>query len=301
MFGSLSVLFVSYTSGADLAELAVRQRLREDAVIDQTECVPLGARLGLEIPEDPALGVALEGLQLRLDVSSGVILESLRPLVDVVNVGAGTDVCAAGVCAIVARADAVAVQCGGAVGHGGAPFANEGPLVGARVDVCVVADVLSVLPGLHSDELVGEALVLVMVDGHVLSVVVRGSQESIVAAGVLETVLHHHGPILRYGTLVAVAVTHELLVLVQVELREERLVQQLDAGNDVVVGRVGVLVLNCLEHSQCALHCVALLPSGCGEPLAGVVEPILRSWGTVQVDQDLEPSLSSPVDLSRGS
>lgn len=38
---------------ADLAELAIRQRLREDAVFNEAEGIPLGRGLGLEVPEDP--------------------------------------------------------------------------------------------------------------------------------------------------------------------------------------------------------------------------------------------------------
>jgi hypothetical protein len=39
--------------GADLRELAVGQRLREDAVVDESESVPLGGTFGLKVPEDP--------------------------------------------------------------------------------------------------------------------------------------------------------------------------------------------------------------------------------------------------------
>jgi hypothetical protein len=40
--------------GANLRELAVGQRLGEDAVVDESESVPLGGTFGLEVPEDPA-------------------------------------------------------------------------------------------------------------------------------------------------------------------------------------------------------------------------------------------------------
>lgn len=39
---------------ADLRELAVGQRLGEDAVVDEAEGVPFGGGFGLEVPEDPA-------------------------------------------------------------------------------------------------------------------------------------------------------------------------------------------------------------------------------------------------------
>lgn len=39
---------------ADLRELAVGQRLGEDAVVDEAESVPFGGGFGLEVPEDPA-------------------------------------------------------------------------------------------------------------------------------------------------------------------------------------------------------------------------------------------------------
>lgn len=40
---------------ADLAELAISQWLREDAVVDEAEGVPLGGSLGLEVPEHPRI------------------------------------------------------------------------------------------------------------------------------------------------------------------------------------------------------------------------------------------------------
>ena len=38
---------------ANLRELAVGQRLGEDAVVDEAEGIPLGGTFGLEVPEDP--------------------------------------------------------------------------------------------------------------------------------------------------------------------------------------------------------------------------------------------------------
>lgn len=53
----------------------------------------------------------------------------------------------AGEGAVVAGADLVAVEGGGAVGHGGCPFANDGPVGLGGVGLGIVADELTVLLG----------------------------------------------------------------------------------------------------------------------------------------------------------
>ena len=40
---------------ADLAELAISEWLREDAVVDEAESIPFGGTLGFEVPEYPML------------------------------------------------------------------------------------------------------------------------------------------------------------------------------------------------------------------------------------------------------
>jgi hypothetical protein len=40
---------------ANLTELAISQRLREDAVVDEAESIPLGRAFGFEVPEYPAI------------------------------------------------------------------------------------------------------------------------------------------------------------------------------------------------------------------------------------------------------
>jgi len=136
------------------------------------------------------------------------------------------------------------------VGHGSSPLTDKGPLVGTRVGSNVVADVLSVLPRQHSDKLVGEDLVLVVVDSDIHVVVVRYRQEAIVAAWVLETVLDDDNAGLRVLALLVVAVVLESPDIVIVELRDQRLVDKLDTGNDIVVGRVAILALNLVEDGE---------------------------------------------------
>lgn len=171
-FPSLFLLLLLLS--ADLAKLAISQRLRENPIVNKTLGVPLGRALRLPSPEDPAFSLTLERLELGLDIPVHVVAQRLAPGVDVVPVLAGANVGGVRVGAVVAGADAVAVQGRRAVGHGGGPFADDGPFVRAGVDARVVADVLPVLPGLHGDELVGEALVLVVVEGDPLGVVVGG-------------------------------------------------------------------------------------------------------------------------------
>lgn len=94
--------------------LLFRWLSRPDSVVDESEEVPLGTRFGLEVPEDPAVGVLLERVDLSLDVVSCGVLEILVPLIDEVLRRAATDVGRAvaiglRVGPVVAGADAIAV------------------------------------------------------------------------------------------------------------------------------------------------------------------------------------------------
>jgi hypothetical protein len=71
--------------------------------------------------------------------------------------------CGVWIGAVVAGADAVAVEIGGAVCNGSGPFADEGPFVGAAVGAGVVAYRLTMLPGCYTDEIVVEDLVIVVI------------------------------------------------------------------------------------------------------------------------------------------
>lgn len=94
----------------------------------------------------------LVGLQLRFNESSRVVFELLAPCLDEVDVGARTDIFAAGIGAVVASADPVPVQSGGAVGLCSRPFADNDPVVGiGGVGNNIVANRLPML--LHAHQL----------------------------------------------------------------------------------------------------------------------------------------------------
>ena len=87
---------------------------RPDTIVDESEEVPLGTSLGLEIPEDPSTSRSFERVDLRLDVLRSCGLHALVPLVDEVLGCAGADVrggsaLRSGVCAVVASANAITV------------------------------------------------------------------------------------------------------------------------------------------------------------------------------------------------
>ena len=243
----------------------------------------------------PSISVALESLKLGLDEAAHVVLESLRPGLHEVDAVAAAVVGAAGVSAVVTGSDSVAVESSSTVGHGAGPLADDGPLVRARVDVCVVADVLAVLPRHHGDEIVGEARVLVVVDDDLLRVVVRGGEEAVVSVGGREAVVEHEGAGLGDHALVAVGVAVELARDIGVEGRVERFVQVFDRGDDIIIIRRGVLLLDRAQDGEGAGDGVALLPAGSGL-LARVVEAVLRAGGSVQVDDDLDADLACPLD-----
>lgn len=94
--------------GADCAEVARSEWLREDTSVDETEGIPLSRGLCLEVPEDPALGVGFKGLHLGFDVTAGVLDVRLVPFVEEVEGSTAANVGAAWVSSVVARADGVA-------------------------------------------------------------------------------------------------------------------------------------------------------------------------------------------------
>lgn len=94
----------------------------------------------------------LVGLQLRFNISSRIVFELLAPRLDEVDVGARTDVFAARIGAVIASADPVPVQSGGAVGLCSRPFADNDPVVGiGGVATNIVANRLPML--LHAHQL----------------------------------------------------------------------------------------------------------------------------------------------------
>lgn len=200
------------------------------------------------------------------------------------------------VSAVIASTDAIAVESGCAVGHGTGPFTDDGPLVRARVYVCVVADVLAVLPWLHGHEVVAEAGVLVVINDDPLGVVVGRSQEAVEGVCVLEAVVEHEDTGLRDVALVAVRIAVVLAGSFWVESRIQRLVERLNRGNDVVVVGGGVLFLDLTQNGKRTVNGVALLPARCSNLLARVVESVLRAGCAVQVDDDFDADFPCPLN-----
>lgn len=65
---------------------------RPNAIVDETEEVPFGRSFSLEIPEDPTIDTLLVGIHLSLDIVPCSILKRLRPLIDEILIGTGTDI-----------------------------------------------------------------------------------------------------------------------------------------------------------------------------------------------------------------
>lgn len=115
-------------------------------IINQPEEIPFGRRFRFEIPKDPSPSCLFVGVQLGFDVSAGVVFQGLVPGVDPVDCVTGSDARTSWVPAVVAGADAVAVECWGAVGHCACPFTYNEDVVGVGgVGFCNVACGFNVL------------------------------------------------------------------------------------------------------------------------------------------------------------
>ena len=67
-------------------------RPRPDAIINEPEKIPLGSGLGLEVPEDPALDLTLEDIELGTDIVGVRALLILVPLIDKVHIPTRADI-----------------------------------------------------------------------------------------------------------------------------------------------------------------------------------------------------------------
>lgn len=93
--------------GADGAELPIGQWLWKDSSVNQSECVPFGTGLGLEVPEDPTLRVLLKRLELCFDITASIVLHLLRPCVDEIDLSTRSDVRAIRIGTVVSCSNAV--------------------------------------------------------------------------------------------------------------------------------------------------------------------------------------------------
>lgn len=103
----------------------VQRQLRENPCVHQAEEIPLGARLGFEVPKHPSVRHLLVNFNLRFDVLPRVIFERLVPSVDEIDGIARADPRRIRLIAVVLGADAVAIERSSAVRHGGRPFADD--------------------------------------------------------------------------------------------------------------------------------------------------------------------------------
>lgn len=268
----------THSKRARLTKVTRRKWLREDSNIQQSEQIPFRTRLGLEVPKDPTLTIQLKDIQLRLDEVSHIIPELLAPRLDEIDGFARPAEGAAGKGAIVAGADAVAVEGGGAVGHSGGPLADDEPLVTVLgVGGDVVADKLSVLGGRQGGEVVIEDLVFVMVDDDVLSVIVRGTEESVPGLNRGKTIAEYDRGVADLADVV------ETVAIVLLGARaaarnvgEKGLIEQLDSDHHILVSWNGIFLGDLGDDVIGKAGCVAGRPFGGAGTLTGVVKAVLR-------------------------
>ena len=108
--------------------------------------------------------------------------------------------------------------------------------------------------------------------------------ESILDAGCVIAAGSRHG---------LVAGLVEALELGEVEGETKRLVQELDCRDNIGVASVAFGEI--LNRGDRLAHCITLLPID-GSVAAAIVETILGSWCSMEIEQDLEIGISSPAD-----
>ena len=165
---------------------------REQAIGQQVTHVPLRRPLRGPSPEDPAR-LALIRLNLRLDELADVGLLEVRQAsgaaIDLARAAAG-GARRAGLAAVVARADALAVEVLGAVRDGAGPLADEGGLVaGDEMSAGELADGADVCVDVHGKLALIEDMIVVGVHDDVAV----GCLETVPAFGGFEAVAEDEG------------------------------------------------------------------------------------------------------------
>ena len=146
-----------------------------------------------------------------------------------------------------------------------------------------------------SDQPRVENLVLVVIDNNVLRVIVLRRKKPIEPADAAKAIVHHRRCIADLPQVV-VRVAVELLNHFLVELDQERLVEELDRHDDILMVGGSVFLLNHLQRGVRMGETVGIAPAGGRVLAAAVVEAVLRLGCAVQVDDDLETGLAGPVD-----
>ena len=100
-------------------------------MIQETEQIPFGRRFCLEIPEHESVRLLDVHVKLRLNISLSGLNGSRIPGLNEVDISATSTGRSwiAKVAAFPSRSYAIAVECGSAIGHGGAPFTYYYPMV----------------------------------------------------------------------------------------------------------------------------------------------------------------------------
>jgi hypothetical protein len=135
----------------------------------------------------------------------------------------------------------------------------------------------------------------VVVDNHILCVVVLWCEETVHPAWFEEAVVQHDGRVADLAQVV-VRVTIKALDHLFVQFNEEWFVQDLNGDNNVLHRWGGILLLNFSQSSMCVAKAICITPAGNRGPVTAVIEPVLRLWCAVEVDDHLQASLSCPVD-----
>lgn len=111
--------------------------------------------------------MAFKSGKLGLNVSSHIVLERLIPFCNVALPSTWANRRRSWVSSIISCANVVTIQSRCTISHGCCPFPYNKPFVDiGRVRCSIVAYKLTMLPWLHSDEVIGENLILMMIHNH---------------------------------------------------------------------------------------------------------------------------------------
>ena len=72
-------------------------------------------------------------------------------------------------------------------------------------------------------------------------------------------------------------------------------VQELNCSDNIIILALGVDSSQISDCLNCVLHVIPLLPLD-RVALAGIIESVLRPWGSMEINPDFQADATSPID-----
>lgn len=288
----LFCLFFGLVEATPVGVLIVCVRKGNNAGSHHLTKVPLVDSLSLVAPKDPA-GTLVISLHLGLDVLAVLGDLLLAPSGNGFLAVARANVVRAGEGAVISGAGANTIEPLGTVGKSCSPFTDNAPEGFCLGLVTKLAGSTNVGRKITGNLWGRENLIVVVVKNN--KVIFGKSHPVVPVVEGLESVVNNNTTGVGVVTNSAVAREVKLLDFVHVEFRAEGLVDKFNGSDNVVVFVRAVFLSHVVEDFDSDSCVVVFLPIE-NVSFARVVETVLGTWSTVEIDPYLEAGVTGPAN-----